>query len=328
MGPHSRRPYVLPIASKIFLETDQLSLQLQHLAKLTGPAYREPFENMPRPCLCSTTLLRNFIQSITQVEIPVPSAARTLKRTLSVADRRHPFSHRSTIASASITWAHGRAFATSSSTAAAGDGDAKGPSKQQSHDRTSKTSSKSASKSKTTSTSPTAKPRPAWAVQKAALAAKFPEGWKPIRRLSPDAMDGIRALHAQMPDVYTTATLANQFRVSPEAIRRILRSKWRPKTPEEEARRLERWRRRGERVRTWRREVVGFEEGVEDADDEADVEGGAGSANGQRDPVRTTGRRRDRKDKWDGMDFVDEEEDEWGEGLTLGWGGKRSRGRR
>jgi hypothetical protein len=86
-----------------------------------------------------------------------------------------------------------------------------------------------------------------WRAQKAALKAKFPEGWQPRKKLSPDALAGIRALHAQFPDEYPTEVLANKFEVSPEAIRRILRSKWTP-TQEEEADRQERWFKRGMNV--------------------------------------------------------------------------------
>ncbi|KAH7061211.1 hypothetical protein B0J12DRAFT_553139, partial [Macrophomina phaseolina] len=72
-----------------------------------------------------------------------------------------------------------------------------------------------------------------WMVQKEALKEKFgKEGWQPRKKLSPDAMDGIRQLHASDPDTYTTPVLANEFKVSPEAIRRILKSKWRPKEEE------------------------------------------------------------------------------------------------
>ncbi|KAI8683714.1 Required for respiratory growth protein 9, mitochondrial [Fusarium keratoplasticum] len=106
-----------------------------------------------------------------------------------------------------------------------------------------------------------------WKAQKAALKEKFPEGWRPRKRLSPDALAGIRALNAQFPDVYTTAALATKFEVSPEAIRRILRSKWQPSVKEEESRQ-ERWFRRGKDVweqkaalgikppQKWRREGV------------------------------------------------------------------------
>ncbi|KAI1745430.1 hypothetical protein F4680DRAFT_402159 [Xylaria scruposa] len=106
-----------------------------------------------------------------------------------------------------------------------------------------------------------------WQIQKQALKEKFPEGWRPRKRLSPDALDGIRALHTQFPEQYTTDVLAKHFEVSPEAIRRILRSKWTP-SPEEETNRQERWFNRGKNIwgqmaalgkkppRRWRREGV------------------------------------------------------------------------
>ncbi|OAA67195.1 26S proteasome non-ATPase regulatory subunit 11 [Niveomyces insectorum RCEF 264] len=86
-----------------------------------------------------------------------------------------------------------------------------------------------------------------WQTQKRALQAKFPAGWQPRKRLSPDALDGIRALHRQFPDVYTTPVLADHFRISPEAIRRILKSKWQA-SPEEEEDRQARWFDRGKHV--------------------------------------------------------------------------------
>ncbi|KAL5089738.1 hypothetical protein Trisim1_005133 [Trichoderma cf. simile WF8] len=86
-----------------------------------------------------------------------------------------------------------------------------------------------------------------WQVQKAALKEKFPEGWQPRKRLSPDALAGIRALNAQFPDVYTTDALADKFQVSREAIRRILKSNWRPSVDEEEDRQ-QRWFKRGKQV--------------------------------------------------------------------------------
>lgn len=91
---------------------------------------------------------------------------------------------------------------------------------------------------------------PTWQVQKESLARKFPEGWRPLKRLSPDAMEGIRALHRQFPQVYTTPVLANRFQVSPEAIRRILASNFVPNA-EEEVKRQERWIKRGENI--WQR---------------------------------------------------------------------------
>ncbi|KAL7799805.1 hypothetical protein V8C37DRAFT_365530 [Trichoderma ceciliae] len=101
------------------------------------------------------------------------------------------------------------------------------------------------------STEPSLIPRPRnkepWQIQKAALKEKFPDGWQPRKRLSPDALAGIRALNAQFPDVYTTDALADKFQVSREAIRRILKSNWRPSVVEEEDRQ-QRWFRRGKQV--------------------------------------------------------------------------------
>lgn len=92
--------------------------------------------------------------------------------------------------------------------------------------------------------------REPWQVQKSALTEKFgSQGWKPRKRLSPDALEGIRALHTQYPEKYTTPVLADQFKVSPEAVRRILKSKWRP-NEEEEANRRRRWDTRGEVIWT------------------------------------------------------------------------------
>ncbi|KAI1781010.1 hypothetical protein F4818DRAFT_397480 [Hypoxylon cercidicola] len=106
-----------------------------------------------------------------------------------------------------------------------------------------------------------------WQVQKSALREKFPSGWSPRKRLSPDALEGIRALHAQFPEDYPTEVLAAKFAVSPEAIRRILRSRWTPRPDEEEARQ-ERWFNRGKNIwsqlaalgrkppRRWRKEGI------------------------------------------------------------------------
>ncbi|KAI1083948.1 hypothetical protein F5B20DRAFT_359949 [Whalleya microplaca] len=92
-------------------------------------------------------------------------------------------------------------------------------------------------------------PKENWRIQKEALKAKFPEGWNPRKRISPEAMEGIRALHAQYPAEYTTGDLARKFEVSPEAIRRILKGKWKP-TPEEDIRRQQRWFNRGKNIWT------------------------------------------------------------------------------
>lgn len=86
-----------------------------------------------------------------------------------------------------------------------------------------------------------------WMRDKTALQAKFgAEGWAPNKRLSPDSLEGIRALHSSDPETYDTATLSQHFQITPEAIRRILKSKWKPQ-PEEIEKRMERWEARGKR---------------------------------------------------------------------------------
>lgn len=92
--------------------------------------------------------------------------------------------------------------------------------------------------------------RPMWAIQKEALKKKFPDGWQPRKRLSPDALAGIQALHQQFPEIYTTYALSEKFQMSPEAIRRILRAKWEPASEDEEDRQR-RWFKRG--LRIWER---------------------------------------------------------------------------
>ena len=128
-------------------------------------------------------------------------------------------------------------------------------------------------KATTTSQEPrfTEREREPWQIQKSALTDKFgSSGWSPRKRLSPDALEGIRALHAQYPEKYTTPELAQHFKVSPEAIRRILKSKWRPSDDEEMDRRR-RWDKRGVAIwsqmvetgmkppRKWRQMGVGKE---------------------------------------------------------------------
>lgn len=91
------------------------------------------------------------------------------------------------------------------------------------------------------------KNRDGWQVQKDALQEKFRGGWNPQKKLSPDAVDGIRHLHAMKPNEFTTPVLAAQFKVSPEAIRRILKSNWRPSETEMEDRH-KRWEKRHNKI--------------------------------------------------------------------------------
>lgn len=89
--------------------------------------------------------------------------------------------------------------------------------------------------------------KPRWLHQKEVLKKKFPNGWEPRKKLSPDALAGIRALNAQFPDVYNVPSLSAHFKVSPENIRRILRSKWQP-SPDEAEDRERRWFNRGKNI--------------------------------------------------------------------------------
>ncbi|KAE8165996.1 Required for respiratory growth protein 9, mitochondrial [Aspergillus tamarii] len=117
-------------------------------------------------------------------------------------------------------------------------------------DATSLKSSRDKKHARSDRTSPDYKPKKKkehWQVQKDALKKKFKEGWNPSKKLSPDALEGIRHLHAVAPDKFTTPVLAEQFQVSPEAIRRILKSKWRPSEAEMEDRR-KRWEKRHDRI--------------------------------------------------------------------------------
>ena len=70
--------------------------------------------------------------------------------------------------------------------------------------------------------------------------------WNPSKKLSQTTMDNVRLLKEQMPHL-TSSDLAKQFEISPEAIRRILKNKF--KRTEEESKRIqERWERRGKMI--------------------------------------------------------------------------------
>lgn len=56
----------------------------------------------------------------------------------------------------------------------------------------------------------------------------FPNGWQPPKKLSREAMEGLRYMHATDPELFSTPVLADRFKISPEAVRRILKSKWMP----------------------------------------------------------------------------------------------------
>ena len=87
-----------------------------------------------------------------------------------------------------------------------------------------------------------------------ALRKAFPEGWSPPRKISRDAMDSLRMLHSHSPETFTTPVLADRFKISPEAVRKILKSKWAPSRERkeelrarDETRKVERRRKRVEK---------------------------------------------------------------------------------
>ncbi|KAE9988386.1 hypothetical protein EG328_011146 [Venturia inaequalis] len=97
--------------------------------------------------------------------------------------------------------------------------------------------------------------REPWMVQKEAVKRKIGgEAWAPPKRLSPDTLEAIRTMHKSDPDKFSTPILAQQFKQSPEVIRRILRTKWQP-NEEEVLDRQERWERRGEKIWTKQAEL-------------------------------------------------------------------------
>ncbi|KAJ7167329.1 hypothetical protein C8R43DRAFT_1121762 [Mycena crocata] len=87
---------------------------------------------------------------------------------------------------------------------------------------------------------PSLKPTPAaWQKHRERLKEEFPDGWNPPRKLSREAMDGMRQLNRVNPETFTTPVLAERFKISPEAVRRVLKSKWTP-PPEKRTKLLKR----------------------------------------------------------------------------------------
>lgn len=92
------------------------------------------------------------------------------------------------------------------------------------------------------------KEKPNWQIQKDALKKKFDGGqWNPSKKLSRQEMESIRLVKSRFPAM-TASDLASHFKISPEAVRRILKAKWTPK--EDDMVNIEsRWSRRGERIK-------------------------------------------------------------------------------
>ncbi|KAJ2644500.1 Required for respiratory growth protein 9 mitochondrial [Coemansia sp. RSA 1694] len=54
------------------------------------------------------------------------------------------------------------------------------------------------------------------------------EKWEPTKKIAASSMEKIRLLNSEFPDVWTMQRLSEQFKVSQETVRRILKSRFRP----------------------------------------------------------------------------------------------------
>lgn len=77
--------------------------------------------------------------------------------------------------------------------------------------------------------------RPGWAAHREAMKKEFPDGWNPPRKVERSEMNVIRRLREMDPERWTTPALADRFKISPEAVRRILKSKYQTEEEKEEA---------------------------------------------------------------------------------------------
>ncbi|SGY44443.1 BQ5605_C001g00158 [Microbotryum silenes-dioicae] len=67
---------------------------------------------------------------------------------------------------------------------------------------------------------------PLWLKHRQAMRERYPLGWAPPKRISREAMDLVRTMHASDPIRYSTRVLSDHFKISPEAVRRILKSRF------------------------------------------------------------------------------------------------------
>lgn len=88
------------------------------------------------------------------------------------------------------------------------------------------------------------------------------ERWNPSKKLSRENMDSVRLLKQQMPHLSAT-DLGAHFKISPDAIRRILKSKFR-QTDEEAIKNQKRWERRGEMIKELQKSK--YSNGMSDGD--------------------------------------------------------------
>lgn len=88
---------------------------------------------------------------------------------------------------------------------------------------------------------------PEWQKQKLAVNKKINnQRWNPSKKLSRTTMEAIRLLKRQFPNM-NASELGERFKVSPEVIRRILKSKWQPDT-KEQIKVEQRWLKRKEKI--------------------------------------------------------------------------------
>lgn len=93
-----------------------------------------------------------------------------------------------------------------------------------------------------------AKEIPEWKKQKIAVRKKLQGNrWNPSKKISQEQMEALRLLKFNFPEL-TASDLADRFKISPEAVRRILKSNWK-RSDEENNNTYERWKRRGERIK-------------------------------------------------------------------------------
>ncbi|GAA5943311.1 mitochondrial ribosome assembly protein RRG9 [Sporobolomyces koalae] len=99
------------------------------------------------------------------------------------------------------------------------------------------------------------RPLPEWKKHKLALQDKFPNGWNPPKRISREAMDLVKTLHRVDPVTHSIPVLSERFKLSPEAVRRVLKSRFELSKDEqdkrERKRRLERDRQLDQSQATW-----------------------------------------------------------------------------
>ncbi|PIA16155.1 hypothetical protein COEREDRAFT_30911, partial [Coemansia reversa NRRL 1564] len=53
-------------------------------------------------------------------------------------------------------------------------------------------------------------------------------GWEPEKKIATSSMEKIRLLNAEFPEEWTMQRLSEQFKISQESVRRILKSKFQP----------------------------------------------------------------------------------------------------